>query len=174
MLNAVRRQAGVSLIEVLVSVTVLSLGLVGMAALQARSMMMNQSSHYRSIAADLANDLADRIRANRSSFLASPTSTALPETPPDFATCTVSVSTVITASCSPTPVTSYLVTQELVEWYSALIVQLPSASYALSSQAITMPVAGVATTTGYRYTLTLTWLDDRNANSNTSYSVVIE
>jgi len=178
MQSASIRQGGVSLIEVLVSVTVLSLGLVGMAALQARSMMMNQSSHYRSVAADLANDLADRIRANRSPFLASPGSTAIPETPPDFSKCTASiVSATITSTCTPAQSPSYRVTQEMVEWYGALIAQLPGATYGLTSTAITMLVAGVTTTTGYRYSLTITWLDDRSATGtavSTSYAAVIE
>jgi type IV pilus assembly protein PilV len=58
------RQHGFSLIEVLVAVVVLSLGLLGLAGLQAVSLGNNQTAQYRSIATQQAYDMADRIRAN--------------------------------------------------------------------------------------------------------------
>lgn len=57
-------QSGFSLIEVLVAVIVLSIGLVGVAGLQAVSLQNNQSAFMRSQATALAYDLADRMRAN--------------------------------------------------------------------------------------------------------------
>ena len=59
-----RYEGGISLIEVLVAVVVLSIGLLGLAGLQASGMRVGQSSLYRSQAALLAYDMADRIRAN--------------------------------------------------------------------------------------------------------------
>jgi type IV pilus assembly protein PilV len=58
------RQMGVSLIEVLVAVVVLSIGLLGLAGLQASGMRVGQSSFYRGQAALMAYDMVDRIRAN--------------------------------------------------------------------------------------------------------------
>ena len=57
-------QRGVSLIEVLVAVVVLTIGLLGLAGLQANGMKVSLSSHYRAQAAQLAQDMADRMRAN--------------------------------------------------------------------------------------------------------------
>lgn len=57
-------QRGVSLIEVLVTIVVLSLGLLGLAALQALGLKAGESSHYRANAAFLAQDMVDRMRAN--------------------------------------------------------------------------------------------------------------
>ncbi|MDH3266385.1 MAG: type IV pilus modification protein PilV, partial [Gammaproteobacteria bacterium] len=57
-------QSGFTLIEVLVSVLVLSIGLVGVAALQGVSLKNTQSAFMRSQATALAYDLADRMRAN--------------------------------------------------------------------------------------------------------------
>jgi type IV pilus assembly protein PilV len=58
------QQSGFTLIEVLVSVLVLSIGLVGVAALQGVSLKNTQSAFMRSQATALAYDLADRMRAN--------------------------------------------------------------------------------------------------------------
>jgi type IV pilus assembly protein PilV len=58
------RQRGVSLVEVLVSVVVLSIGLLGLAGLQASGIRVSQSSIHRGQAAQVAYDIVDRIRAN--------------------------------------------------------------------------------------------------------------
>ena len=58
------RQSGFSLIEVLVAVLVLSVGLLGMAALMASSMRNNQSANFRTQATNLAYDYIDMMRAN--------------------------------------------------------------------------------------------------------------
>lgn len=61
---SLRRQAGLSLIEVLVAVVLLSIGLLGLAGLQASGMRVGQSSIHRSLAAQLAQDMIERLRAN--------------------------------------------------------------------------------------------------------------
>jgi type IV pilus assembly protein PilV len=62
--NAIRRDKGFTLIEVLVSVLILSLGLLGVAGLQTFSLRSNQSAFYRSQATAAAYDIIDRMRAN--------------------------------------------------------------------------------------------------------------
>ncbi|HEX8989348.1 MAG TPA: type IV pilus modification protein PilV [Rhodocyclaceae bacterium] len=57
-------QKGVSLLEVLVTVLVLSFGLLGVAGLQTTALKATHSSYYRSIANALAADIVDRLRAN--------------------------------------------------------------------------------------------------------------
>lgn len=59
---------GVSLIEVLVAVVVLSIGLLGLAGLQATGLRTTTSAYERSQAVFLANNMADRIRANTDRF----------------------------------------------------------------------------------------------------------
>lgn len=60
-----RRQAraGFSLVEVLVSLLVLSLGLIGAAAMQLTAFRSNQQSGFHSMALQMATDLADQIRS---------------------------------------------------------------------------------------------------------------
>lgn len=60
-----RGERGLSLIEVLISVLVLGLGLLGLAMLQATNLRLAQSSNQRTVATNLASDLLDDIRSNR-------------------------------------------------------------------------------------------------------------
>ena len=57
-------QAGVSLLEVLIAVLVLSVGLLGIAGLQTANLRNTQSAHQRTIAVLLATSMGERIRAN--------------------------------------------------------------------------------------------------------------
>ena len=57
---------GFTLIEVLVALVVLAVGLLGLAALQVMSLKYNQTAYNRNQATVIANDLADRMRANAS------------------------------------------------------------------------------------------------------------
>ena len=59
-----KRNRGFTLIEVLVAVLVLSIGLLGLAALQASGLRNNYNAYASSQAVILANDMTDRIRAN--------------------------------------------------------------------------------------------------------------
>lgn len=56
---------GVTLIEVLVTVLILAIGLLGLAALQNAAMQFNHSSYLRTHANNMAYDIHDRMRANR-------------------------------------------------------------------------------------------------------------
>jgi len=59
-----RHARGLTLIEVLVTMVLLGIGLVGLAGLQMRGMQVNQGATFRSQAAFLAEDLADRMRVD--------------------------------------------------------------------------------------------------------------
>ncbi|RMO83780.1 hypothetical protein ALQ33_02494 [Pseudomonas syringae pv. philadelphi] len=58
------RQTGMTLIEVLVSVLILAIGLLGAAAIQLNALKYTDSSTMRSQASFIAYDMMDRIRAN--------------------------------------------------------------------------------------------------------------
>jgi type IV pilus assembly protein PilV len=94
-----RRRAGAdgfTLVEVLIALVVLSIGMLGIAALYVESLRANRTSLVRTQAVSLAADLADRIRANR--------------TPADAYTGTGK---------------NTLATGELTNWNAALAAQLP-------------------------------------------------
>ena len=58
-------QAGFTLIEAMVSLVVLSVGMIGIAALYAQGLGASRTAQYRTFAVNLVGDMADRIRANR-------------------------------------------------------------------------------------------------------------
>lgn len=59
-----RNQGGFTLLEVLVALLVLSIGLLGLAALQTIGLKFNHQSYQRTQAVFQAYDIIDRIRAN--------------------------------------------------------------------------------------------------------------
>ncbi len=62
--RTVRQQDGLSLLEVLISVLILTLGLLGVAALQTQALRTSADAQYFQQATQLANDYLERIRAN--------------------------------------------------------------------------------------------------------------
>lgn len=66
MLN--RRQRGVSLIESMVALLVISIGLLGIASLQIVAMKQNSVALNHSKAVWIGYNMADRVRANNSQF----------------------------------------------------------------------------------------------------------
>ena len=71
-------QSGFSLIEVLLSIALLSFGMLGMLLLMIHSTRQTTSSHYQSIAAQLGYSLADSMRGNTTQLASydSPANTA--------------------------------------------------------------------------------------------------
>jgi len=60
-----RLQSGFGMMEVLVAMGVLAVGVLGFAALQVRASTATGESYFRSQAMAVAQDLAERIQANR-------------------------------------------------------------------------------------------------------------
>jgi len=60
---------GLTLVEILIALLILSVGLLGLAGLQTMSLKFNTSAYYRTQATQLAYDFADRMRANRQAAL---------------------------------------------------------------------------------------------------------
>ncbi len=64
-INTPRKSSGFTLIEVLITIIVVSISLLGLAGLQISGLRANIVSEARSNATILANDIAERIRANQ-------------------------------------------------------------------------------------------------------------
>jgi len=104
-----RMHSGVSLIEALVALLVLSIGLLGLANLQLTAIRNAHSAHLRSQASILAQDILDRMRANRANATA-------------YA---------ITLSATA-PTGSAVSDQDLADWLKALATNLPQGDGAIS------------------------------------------
>lgn len=64
------KQAGITLIEILVTMIILAIGLLGLAGLMMDGLKNNQSAYLRTQASILAYDMSDRIRINRDRAIA--------------------------------------------------------------------------------------------------------
>jgi type IV pilus assembly protein PilV len=58
-------RSGFALVEVMVTIVLLTIGLIGLAGLQARTSLMEMESYQRTQALVLAQDMAERITANK-------------------------------------------------------------------------------------------------------------
>lgn len=59
-----RLDQGFSLVEILVSLVIVALGLIGVAKLQSTSLLSNTDAYYASLASFLSYEMAERIRVN--------------------------------------------------------------------------------------------------------------
>lgn len=62
----INKQHGVGMVEVLVALVILAIGVLGFSALQLRSVEATTEASNRTMAMNLARDLSERIRINRS------------------------------------------------------------------------------------------------------------
>ena len=111
MLVLIKSQKGFSLIESMISLVVISIGLLGIASLQYTALTQNSSSFWHSQAVLMAHDMSDRVRANmgeEDDYVGIDTSKAY-------------ASSCIDVDCSP----ANLVPADATEW-KTLVETLPS------------------------------------------------
>ncbi|MDP2835103.1 MAG: type IV pilus modification protein PilV [Pseudomonadota bacterium] len=59
------RQSGLTLLEIMITVVILSLGLLGLAGLQLTGLKNNRDAYNNAVAGQAVQDIAERIRADR-------------------------------------------------------------------------------------------------------------
>ena len=125
---------GFTLVEVLVALVVMSVGMLGIAALYLEGLRAGRTALYRTTAVNLAADMADRIRANRNA------GTAYAGTGPGSDSACVNGPVDCTAE--------QLAEDDWFDWNNELNAQLPEGA------AGEVAVAGTAPKT---YTITVAW-----------------
>ncbi len=144
MLNAYQRyQTGVSMIEVLVAIIILSIGLLGLAGLQTAGLKSNQSASFRSTASILAYSILDSMRANRTSAGEGGYNHSFPE---DVSTET---ETAIAAEAEAAAEVEAEVPGDVQAWLNELALRLPAGNGAISID------------TDNKVTITIQWDDSR-------------
>lgn len=136
-----------TLIEVLVSVLILGIGLLGAAAIQLNALRYTDSSAMTSQASFIAYDMMDRIRANVDGNAANNGANVLD----GYALSSL--------AAAPAPNMNNAVTQDLAD-FSKNITNFAGASGANSNIAIAKP----------RVTITITWNDTRAAAASAEAS----
>ena len=135
------KQSGFTMVEVLVALVVLAIGLLGIAALYLNSLQSGRTAIYRTQAVNLAADLADRIRANRTAQAAYGTLFADAEV--EVAGCYT------TGGCIDTDLAS----TDLARWKGTLAQLLPNGQ---GQVVVTLPVAAGEPT---NYVVTVQWAE---------------
>jgi len=155
-----RRSSGFTLIEVLVTVLIMSLGMLGIAALQATTSRFKIGAWARSSTAVLFSDFADRVRANPDvaglSYFSSgaATSTSSYALTTNWSTQSTTAPPAVTTDCSTAACTATeRATYDLTIWRQQIRRQLPQ---------------GSAFVTGNRatgMTVTMMWFDKQFLNA---------
>ncbi len=143
-----RAGAGFSLLEVLIALVILSVGLLGIAALISTALKSNSSAYMRTQATALAYNIIDRMRAN----LPAANNLAYNVTMPAAAATGSIPATCTGASCT----SAQLATYDIGQWEYDLGTQLPQGRGAVA-----------ATTAGgiVSVTVTVLWNDSRAHDS---------
>ncbi len=130
------KQCGTSMVEILVTLFVIAIGLMGLFALQIQSLKLNQDGYMRTIATIQTYSMLDRIRANRTSVssLDYHDGSGIPSDPG----CT---------TCNPAQIAQ----QDIREWNQVNALMLPSG-------------AGSISQSGNNFTITIRW-DERRTGA---------
>ena len=103
--NAIKLQKGETIIEVIVATLVFAVGILGNLGLQSASVQSNKASLHQTKAILAANDIAERMRANREAALAGDYDSYSSSNPPGNPGCDQ-------APCSTTNIAQY----HLFDW----------------------------------------------------------
>ena len=161
-----RRQKGISLIEVLVSIFVVSMGILALAGLLNASSRLGKASEMRATATLLANDIADRMRANPAAFTAvAPSSYDQPAT--SYAPTAPSLPGKVESGCAPMPhcTPAEIAAIDLYEWQQRVFYTLPGGQgYAIYTPGDPAPAKAY----GPRVDIWVAWTDVQSAKNGES------
>ena len=121
MMTMRHRQSGMLMIEVMVTIIIVSFGLLGVAGVILNSLKANEGSYGRAQAVWLANDIIDRMRANR--------------------TAAESINLPYNLPMNGTPSGTGVPTTDLTSWLAAVAATLPSGKGAVSVVSATKKVS---------------------------------
>lgn len=152
--------SGFSLIEVLITMLVLAIGLLGIAALQFKGMKYHNDAGIRSNISMVAYDIADKIRLNRDNAVA-------------YLSTSATAYTVGTdkPAIACTQASGANATNDLNCWYHTLFENVPPGTQVgITRSAPTS--TGTAPSIENLYTVTITWTDREGSAETIRYAFV--
>lgn len=124
-----RQHAGFSMVEVLVSIVILSFGLLGMVGLQAAALNTNRDARLQSSAIVLAREMAEMMRGNKDVALLA---TANPYLVGDLSSPLVAPTPIYCLSVGSTCANSTQAAQaQVTDWLARVDAELPGARVAI-------------------------------------------
>jgi type IV pilus assembly protein PilV len=139
--------AGFTLVEVLVALVVLSVGMLGIAALYLEGLRASRDALVRTQAVALAADMADRIRANRYIPVGAGAYDPATVTAAQVAACETAGST-----CTP----AQMYANDLYRWQQTVQAALPAGTAVVNFAIVNSQPT---------YTITVTWTQPGDPNS---------
>jgi type IV pilus assembly protein PilV len=157
-------QSGSSLIEVLVSMTILAVGILGIGAMQTSTLKSNQNSYMRTQAVFHANDIVERMRSNAAGVEAGDYDDPDP---------------VVTAACLTTSGCSaaQMAANDVAQWETSVAAALPmgAATVCLDSSPVDgTAVAPACDSSGDDYVVKIFWDDDRDGTLNQRFIMTFQ
>lgn len=128
------------MLEILITLVIISIALLGTAGLQVYAMRVNQGGQFRTQAVFLASDMAERMEANKAAAVAGNYVLAL------TSTSSVAATNCAAAACDSTNLASW----DISQWGQAIFGLLPQATWQ-----ITQTTAGNPST----YSIVINWTD---------------
>lgn len=136
-------RAGFTLLEVLVTVVILSIGMLGVAGVLVLVHKNNAASYMQQQAVQDAYDILDRMRANRSAAIQGLYDVSPPTSAPTNCSST---------TCSPTQMADY----DLWQWHTGLVNDLPAVKSTISTAT---PAGASSANQDVQVTVNLQWSD---------------
>ncbi len=130
---------GFAMIEILITLFLLTMWLLASAGVQSSSLQFNKAAQFRTQAVYLATELSERMRANKPAAV---TGAYV------YSGATISAPNCLTAACT----TDQLAQFDLAEWNARVIAALPNASVTVTAAAVANPIT---------YTIVISWSDRR-------------
>ncbi len=150
--GAYRRAAGFTLLEILISMLVLAIGLLGIAAMQLRGLQFSHDAYLRSQISVLAYDIADRMRLNRANAVSYVGAYTVPTARPGG--CTTNAATAA---------------NDLACWHVQVYDAMPPGSSADILSAVGASMAGPLVV---EYTIDLGWTDREGTVRSIQYTLI--
>ncbi|MEE9354250.1 MAG: type IV pilus modification protein PilV [Methylococcaceae bacterium] len=155
---------GFAMMEVLIAVVILLVGILGLLGLQAQGLKNNHSAYLKSQVVSLIDDMADRMRANKtgldSNRYASIDTSSL-SSDPGYDCITDYTGTSNGSSCNEDEIATY----DIYAWGKTLASLLPSGY----GKVVCNDSPCVS---GSTHTITVLWDDRRTGSADTEFSVV--
>lgn len=149
------RESGFTLVEVLIALVIMSIGMLGIAALYLESLRSSRTALLRTQAVTLAADMADRIRANRYISVGAGKYDPSLVTAASVAACETAGSTCSAAN---------MYANDLYRWQQQVTATLPESTAAVNFAIVnSVPI----------YTITISWRQAGETNL-ASYSLVVQ
>lgn len=155
-----RRMSGISLVESMVALVVISVGMLGIAGMYLASLQAGRAANLRSQAVNLATEMSDKIRANR---WAKASYANAAGNLPSYVDC----QTVFTCT------SAQVAQMDLNLWVNAIRAALPGGATAATGTIVVTDMLAGEGLRLTRYQITVSW---REAGSDIAYSypLVIE